>query len=184
MRRAEDREPVPSSPARRAPQRRSAMDYRVGNGYDLHRLKTGRPFMLGGVEVQWPEGPYGHSDGDPLAHALADAMLGGAGLGDIGEQFPDNDPAWRDCSGDRIIGLTLEKVRGAGWELVNADATVTLERPKLRFYKDGIRRHLAEVLAIAPERISIKAKTNEGFGSLGQGESVAVWVTVLLARRA
>jgi 2-C-methyl-D-erythritol 2,4-cyclodiphosphate synthase len=158
------------------------MNYRVGNGYDLHRMKTGRVFMLGGVRVEWPEGPYGHSDGDPLAHAFADALLGGAGLGDIGEHFPDSELAWKNSPGDRILGLAAEKMRAAGWELVNADATVTLEQPRLKPHKDGIRRHLAEVLAIAPERISIKAKTNEGFDSLGRGECVAVWVTVLLGR--
>jgi len=158
------------------------MDYRVGSGFDLHRLKAGRPFVLGCVRIDWPEGPYGHSDGDPLAHALADALLGGAGLGDIGEHFPDSDPAWKDCPGDRIVSLAAEKTRNAGWEPVNVDATVVLGRPKLKPYKEAVRGRVAELLGVPPDRVAIKAKTNEGFDGVGRGECVAVWVTVLLAR--
>ena len=156
------------------------MGLRVGAGFDLHRLKPGRPFMLGCVAVEWPAGPWGHSDGDVLAHALADALLGGAGLGDIGEHFPDTDAAWQASPGERILRLTMEKVRNQGCKVVNADMTVFLERPRLKDYKNVIQERLAGLLGVAPGCVCVKAKSNEGFDAVGRGDCVAAHATVLL----
>ena len=156
------------------------MGYRVGSGFDQHRLKTGRPCMLGCVEVAWTAGPQGHSDGDPLAHALADALLGAAGLGDLGEHFPDGDPAWEGAPGAAILGKTAELVRMAGFGVVNIDLTVFLERPRLQESRGAIRQRLGQVLGIDPGRIGLKATTAEGFGAVGRGECVAAQATVLL----
>ena len=159
------------------------MDVRVGSGFDSHRLKAGRPFRLCGVAVDWPRGPWGHSDGDPLAHALADAVLGGAGLGDIGEHFPDNDPAWKDCPGERLLALAVAKVLEAGFDVVNADLTVFLERPRLAPVKEAVRGRVAGILGISGDRVCVKAKTAEGFGAIGRGDSVGAHAVVLLRRK-
>jgi 2-C-methyl-D-erythritol 2,4-cyclodiphosphate synthase len=156
------------------------MGYRVGSGFDVHRLKRGRRLVAGCVALSWPAGPAGHSDGDPVAHALADAMLGGAGLGDIGEHFPDTDPAWKDCPGERILRMAREKVAGRGLRVVNADVTVFLEKPHLKEAKEEIRERLAALLEIAPDRVALKAKTAEGFGPVGRGDAIGAHATVLL----
>ncbi len=157
------------------------MGFRVGGGFDILRLKRGRPLRLGCVAVPWPEGPVGHSDGDPVAHALADALLGGAGLGDIGEHFPDTDPVWRDCPGERILKEVAEKVAKAGFQVVNADVTVFLEEPRLKERKEEIRVYLAQLLGLEPAAVSLKAKSGEGFGAVGRGDCVAAQAVVLLA---
>lgn len=159
------------------------MNLRVGSGFDLHRLKHGRPFILGGVLLDWPAGPYGHSDGDPLTHALADALLGASGLGDIGDHFPDNDPAWRDCPGETILTQVMDKVRAAGFEVVNADMTVFLQAPKLKTRKQAIRETLSRWMGIESGQICLKAKTAEGFDALGRGDCIAAQVTILLQSR-
>ncbi len=159
------------------------MQLRVGSGFDLHRLKTGRRFLLGGVEIPAPVGPYGHSDGDPLLHAVADALLGAAALGDIGDHFPDNDPKWKDCPGDRLLELVMGKVAEAGLRVVNADITVFLEKPALKEKKREIRDRVGELIGIEADCVNVKAKTAEGFGALGRGDCIGVHATVLMEKR-
>jgi 2-C-methyl-D-erythritol 2,4-cyclodiphosphate synthase len=144
-----------------------------GIGYDLHRLASGRKLILGGIEVPFEKGPVGHSDGDALAHAICDALLGAAGLGDIGTHFPDTDPRWKDAHSLRF----LEHVRGLLAEkrlrIMHVDAIVITERPKLGPHFSAMRKTLAEALGIEVSRINLKAKTNEGVGAVGRGEAIA-----------
>jgi 2-C-methyl-D-erythritol 2,4-cyclodiphosphate synthase len=144
-----------------------------GIGYDLHRLATGRKLVLGGIEVPFEKGPVGHSDGDALAHAICDALLGAAGLGDIGTHFPDTDPKWKDAQSLRF----LEHVRGLLAErrlrIMHLDAIVITERPKLGPHFSAMREALARALGIETSRINLKAKTNEGVGAVGRGEAIA-----------
>lgn len=146
---------------------------RSGIGYDLHRLATGRKLILGGIEVPFEKGPVGHSDGDALAHAICDALLGAAGLGDIGTHFPDTDPKWKDAQSLRF----LEHVRGLLAErhvrIMHLDAIVITERPKLGPHFSAMREALARALGIETSRINLKAKTNEGVGAVGRGEAIA-----------
>ena len=146
---------------------------RSGIGYDLHRLATGRKLILGGIEVPFEKGPVGHSDGDALAHAICDALLGAAGLGDIGTHFPDTDPKWKDAHSLRF----LEHVRGLLAErhlrIMHLDAIVITERPKLAPHFSAMREALARALGIETSRINLKAKTNEGVGAVGRGEAIA-----------
>lgn len=146
---------------------------RSGIGYDLHRLAAGRKLVLGGVEVPFEKGPVGHSDGDALAHAICDALLGAAGLGDIGTHFPDTDPKWKDAQSLRF----LEHVRGLLAErhlrIMHLDAIVITERPKLGPHFSAMREALARALGIETSRINLKAKTNEGVGAVGRGEAIA-----------
>ena len=146
---------------------------RSGIGYDLHRLATGRKLILGGIEVPFEKGPVGHSDGDALAHAICDALLGAAGLGDIGTHFPDTDPKWKDARSLRF----LEHVRGLLAErhlrIMHLDAIVITERPKLGPHFSAMREALARALGIETSRINLKAKTNEGVGAVGRGEAIA-----------
>lgn len=153
---------------------------RVGQGFDLHRLEPGRPFWLGGVLLDAPKGPVGHSDGDVLLHALADALLGAAGLGDIGDYFPPSDPQWAGADSATFLSTVLEKVHAAGFTLINADMTILLEAPKLFPYKAIIRSRLSALLALPESAIGVKAKTMEGLGPIGLGEAVAAQVVVLL----
>jgi 2-C-methyl-D-erythritol 2,4-cyclodiphosphate synthase len=153
---------------------------RVGQGYDIHRLAGGRPLVLGGVVIPHSQGPSGHSDADPLIHALIDALLGAAGLGDIGAHFPPDDPRWRDAPGAQLLERTLTLVAGAGFRPHNVDATVIVERPVLAPHIVGIRGSLAGLLGLDVGRVNVKAKTNEGFDALGQRRAVAAQVVVLL----
>jgi len=153
---------------------------RVGQGYDIHRLTGGRPFVLAGVVVPHGQGPSGHSDGDPLAHALIDALLGAAGLGDIGTHFPTGDPQWHGAPGDRLLALTVAKVAERGLRPHNVDATVIVERPLLGPHLPAIRRRLAELLGLDPAMVNVKAKTNEGLDAVGQRRAVAAQAVVLL----
>lgn len=153
---------------------------RVGLGYDIHRLVPDRPLRLGGVEIPHPLGLLGHSDGDALLHAVCDALLGAAGLGDIGEHFPDSDPALRGADSARLLAHTLEKVRAAGFAPANLDATIVAEQPRLGPHKPAIRRRLAELLAIPIASVNVKAKTNEGLDALGQGLAIAAIAIVLI----
>ena len=157
-------------------------EIRVGIGFDVHRLGQGRPLMMGGVEVPSPTGTIGHSDGDPLLHACADAVLGAAGLGDIGEHFPDTDPAGAGADSARILAACAEKARAAGWMVVNCDAIVFLERPRLGALKPRMAAVLSRLLGGAPA--SVKAKSAEGLGPVGAGEAAAAQAVVLLERRA
>jgi 2-C-methyl-D-erythritol 2,4-cyclodiphosphate synthase len=147
---------------------------RSGIGYDLHRLAEGRKLILGGVEVPFRMGSVSHSDGDALAHALCDALLGAAGLGDIGTHFPDSDPKWKGASSLRFLERVREMLAEHQFRVVHIDATVILERPKLGPHFPAMREALAKSLGIAPSLINLKAKTNESVDAVGRGEAIAV----------
>jgi 2-C-methyl-D-erythritol 4-phosphate cytidylyltransferase/2-C-methyl-D-erythritol 2,4-cyclodiphosphate synthase len=153
---------------------------RVGMGYDLHRLAEGRPLVLAGVTIPFDRGPVGHSDGDVLSHAIVDALFGGAGAGDIGQHFPDTDPAWKGAAGLDLLQRAVAIVRARGWDVANADATVILERPKLAPHIGAIRERLAAALGVSVDRVSVKAKTNEGVDAVGRGEAIAAHAIAVL----
>jgi len=146
---------------------------RAGIGYDLHRLTAGRKLVLGGIEVPFDRGPAGHSDGDALAHCICDALLGAAGLGDIGTHFPDNDPKWKDANSLRFLQRVRELFAERGLRIAHIDATVITEKPKLGPHFPAMREALAGALGIEPQRINLKAKTNEGVDAIGRGEAIA-----------
>jgi 2-C-methyl-D-erythritol 4-phosphate cytidylyltransferase/2-C-methyl-D-erythritol 2,4-cyclodiphosphate synthase len=153
---------------------------RAGIGYDLHRLVEGRPLVLGGVAIPFERGLIGHSDADAVCHAVTDAVLGAAGAGDIGRHFPDTDPKWKGASSLVLLRQAAEILREQGLEVGNVDATVVAERPKLAPYVDAMRANIADALGIAPARISIKGKTNEGVDAVGRGEAIAVHAIALV----
>jgi 2-C-methyl-D-erythritol 2,4-cyclodiphosphate synthase len=152
----------------------------TGIGYDSHRLVHGRPLILGGVRIPSELGLDGHSDADVLAHAIIDALLGAAGLGDIGEHFPDSDERYRDADSIELLQTALPRVLAQGLELVNVDSTVMMERPKLGPHREAIRERLASALGLAPGRVNVKATTGEGIGFVGRGEGVAALAVVTL----
>ena len=154
--------------------------YRVGSGYDAHRLVAGRPLVLGGVTVPFERGLEGHSDGDCLVHSLCDAMLGAAAAGDLGSHFPSNDSHWRGVSSLELLRHVAAEVRGHGLALENADATVIAEAPRLAPHLNEMRDVLSKVLGVTRERVSIKTKSNDGLGALGRGEGIAAQTVVLL----
>jgi len=156
---------------------------RVGNGYDLHRLVEGRPLILGGITIPYDRGLLGHSDADAVCHAVTDAILGGAGAGDIGRHFPDTDPAWKDADSIELLRRAAAIVRDAGFTLVNIDVVVIAQRPKLLPHVEAMTARLAGTLGVDASQVSIKGKTNEGVDSLGAGESIAVHAVALLWRR-
>ncbi len=156
---------------------------RIGAGYDIHRLVEGRPFPLGGVTLEYPRGPLGHSDGDALAHAVIDALLGAAALGDIGHHFPPGDPAWRDVAGLDLLRRAVALLHQAGYDVHNVDTTVLLEEPRLGPYVEPIRANLAKALGIQVSQVSVKAKTNEGMDAVGMKLAVAAHAVVLLQER-
>jgi 2-C-methyl-D-erythritol 2,4-cyclodiphosphate synthase len=160
------------------------MSLRSGIGYDSHRLVTGRPLVLGGVEIASERGLAGHSDADALAHALIDALLGAAGLGDIGQHFPDSDERYRDADSLALLADAVALVRAAGFEPVNVDATVVMERPKLGDARAAMRSRLADALGLAVADVNIKASTGEGIGFVGREEGVAVIAIATLRGRA
>jgi 2-C-methyl-D-erythritol 2,4-cyclodiphosphate synthase len=151
-----------------------------GIGYDSHRLALGRRLILGGVEIASNVGLDGHSDADVLAHAIIDALLGAAGLGDIGQRFPDSDERYRDADSLELLASVLPEVLAQGLELVNVDCTVVMERPKLAPHREAIRESLAAALGIALARVNVKASTGEGIGFVGRGEGVAALAVVSL----
>ena len=153
---------------------------RVGIGYDIHAFDPGRTLALGGMKVPGAWGLRGHSDADVLLHAVADALLGAAALGDLGDHFPDTDPQWKDVPSAVILTEVLTKVRARGFTLVNVDATVVAERPRLTPHKAQIRERMAFLLGLGVDHVSLKAKTNEGMGTIGRGEGIAAMVVVLL----
>jgi 2-C-methyl-D-erythritol 2,4-cyclodiphosphate synthase len=148
----------------------------VGIGFDSHRLVAGRKLLIGGVEIPFELGLDGHSDADVLAHAVIDALLGAAGLGDIGERFPDTDERWRDADSMEMLASVVQNVLTEGLEIVNVDCTVVMEAPKLSPHKQAIREKLAEVLQLEVMRVNVKASTGEGMGFVGRGEGVAALV--------
>ncbi len=153
---------------------------RVGIGYDSHRFADGRKLILGGVEIRHPQGLAGHSDADAVAHALTDAILGAAGLGDIGSLFPDTDPRWQGANSLDLLAAAYGRVRAAGRRFVQADITVIAEQPKIAPYVARMRDGLAGALAAAPGTVAVKGKTNEGMGWIGRGEGIAVIAVALL----
>ncbi|MBR2667199.1 MAG: 2-C-methyl-D-erythritol 2,4-cyclodiphosphate synthase [Oscillospiraceae bacterium] len=155
---------------------------RIGHGYDVHRLTEGRPLILGGVEIPWTLGLLGHSDADVLTHAVMDALLGAAGLGDIGRHFPDSDPALRGISSLLLLERVRDLLREAGWELGNLDVTVIAQAPKLAGYLRTMERNLADALAADPEQINIKATTEEQLGFTGRGEGIAAHAVALIEK--
>jgi len=152
---------------------------RVGTGFDSHRLSEGRRLVLGGVEIPHSKGLLGHSDADALAHAIIDALLGAVADGDIGQHFPDRDPQWKDADSMVLLAATVERLRGAGWGIVNIDSTVLAEAPKLRPYIDAMRERLAAAMGIDVGCVSVKAKTNEGMDAVGNREGIAVQAVAL-----
>jgi 2-C-methyl-D-erythritol 2,4-cyclodiphosphate synthase len=153
---------------------------RTGIGYDSHRLGRDRRLVLGGVEIPHERGLEGHSDADVLAHALTDALLGAAGLGDIGEHFPDTEERWRGADSIELLRAIVAEVRAAGLQIVNADCTVLIEQPRLGPHRAAIRERLAEALGVQAEQVNVKATTGERIGFVGRGEGVAALAVVSL----
>lgn len=153
---------------------------RIGNGYDVHRLVEGRRLIIGGVAIDYPRGLLGHSDADVLIHAIIDAMLGAAALGDIGKIFPDSDPSLKDIDSGVMLRKVARLLREKNYALINVDSIVVAQRPKLAPHIQAMRRRLAELLEIDVDRISVKAKTEEGLGFTGAGEGIAAHAVVLI----
>ena len=158
--------------------------FRIGIGHDTHRLAPGRTLVLGGIEIESELGAEGHSDSDALCHAITDAILGALCAGDIGTHFPDSEPQWQGIESLRLLARVVEMATGSGYRIVNVDATVLLERPKLRSYIDGMREQLASVLEVGAGCVSVKAKTGEGLDAVGEGRAVTAQAIVLLTRAA
>ena len=158
-------------------------EYRTGLGWDNHRIVTGRPLILGGVTIPCEFGLEGHSDADVLSHAITDAILGAAALGDIGMHFPDSDTRWKGADSLQFLKHALDLAREAGFELVNLDSTVILERPKLKDYRGAIRQTLATTLSLTLDRVSVKFKTAEKMGPVGEGKSAEAQAVVTLSRQ-
>ncbi|MEE9284257.1 MAG: 2-C-methyl-D-erythritol 2,4-cyclodiphosphate synthase [Dehalococcoidia bacterium] len=153
---------------------------RIGIGYDIHRFEEGRPLVLGGVPIPGETGLGGHSDADALLHAIIDALLGAAGLGDIGQHFPADDPAYRDADSLELLASAVAMVAEAGLRVESVDATVIAERPRLAPHLAGMRERIADTLGAPPARVNVKATTNEGIGALGRGEGIAALAVALL----
>ena len=156
---------------------------RIGQGYDVHRLVAERPLILGGIEIPYEKGLLGHSDADVLLHAISDALLGAAALGDIGAHFPDSDPAYRGADSAELLRAVGELVRGAGYEIGNIDSTVVCQAPKLAPHIASMRAQIAEVLALPVGAVSVKASTEEHMGFTGRGEGIAAHAVCLLTER-
>ena len=156
---------------------------RIGQGYDVHKLTAGRKLVLGGVEVPYEKGLLGHSDADVLTHAVMDALLGAAGLGDIGRHFPDSDPAYAGADSLGLLAAVTEKLAAAGWQVGNVDATVIAQRPKLAGHLPQMAQNLARVMGVPVERVNVKATTEEGLGFTGAGEGIAAQAIALLTPR-
>ncbi len=155
----------------------------VGIGYDSHRLAAGRRLVIGGVEIAYERGLEGHSDADVLAHAITDALLGAAGLGDIGDHFPDTDERWRDADSLELLSAVVGMVVANGLRIVNVDCTVLMEQPKLSPYRQAIRERLAQTLGLQEECVNVKASTGEGIGFVGRGEGVAALAVASVEHR-
>lgn len=156
---------------------------RVGIGYDIHRLVEGRPLILGGVSIEHPLGLDGHSDADVLTHAIIDALLGAAKLGDIGALFPDTDPEWEGADSLKLLEKVVHRVEDAGWRVGNVDATIVMQRPKLRGFVAAMEDKLARVLQVSADDVAVKATTGEKLGFVGREEGVAAHAVCLLLRR-
>ena len=155
---------------------------RIGLGWDLHRLISGRRLILGGIELPFEKGEDGHSDGDVLFHAITDAVLGAAGLGDIGSFFPPEDPQWKDADSAKLLAAVMEKVRAAGWQIENLDCVVKLEKPKFIPYRQQVIESIARTLQIRPDQVFVKAKTGEKLPPVGTSEAVEASAVCLLSK--
>jgi 2-C-methyl-D-erythritol 2,4-cyclodiphosphate synthase len=158
------------------------MEMRVGHGYDIHRVLPGRPLVLGGVRFAAAFGLEGHSDADCLTHAICDALLGAAGLPDIGRHFPNTDPAWKGADSQELLRRVLAELKARGFSPVNVDATLVAEQPKIAPQVAAIQSTLGRSMGLAPDRIGIKATTNEGLGAVGRGEAIAAHAVALIGR--
>ena len=154
----------------------------MGHGFDAHRLVAGRPFILGGVTVEFPSGPFGHSDADVLVHAIADALLGACALGDLGAHFPDTDLQWAGANSCTLLRASYDMVTKAGFHLVNIDATVVVQAPRLAPYLEAMRARLALTLDVDVSAISVKAKTSEGLGYTGDGTGISAYAVAMVSR--
>jgi 2-C-methyl-D-erythritol 2,4-cyclodiphosphate synthase len=155
---------------------------RVGSGHDTHRLAEGRPLILGGVTIPHAKGLVGHSDADAVLHAVTDALLGAAGLGDIGDAYPDTDPRWKGADSRLFLSETLAKLNQLGWRVVNLDVTIFAQEPKLGPMKAAIRESLAALLTVPLDAVNVKAKTGEKVGHIGRGEAIGTHAVVLIER--
>ena len=158
------------------------MNFRIGEGWDVHALVPGRKLMLGGVNVPHTAGLMGHSDADVLLHAITDAVLGAAGLGDIGRHFPDTDPQFKGADSSVLLAEAMRRVRQQGWELVNVDSTIVAQAPKLAPHMSDIQAGVAKALGVAPDQVNVKAKTAEKLGPVGQGQSMEARAVALLRK--
>ncbi len=164
-------------------EKRKTGQMRIGTGYDIHRLVAGRKLILGGVEIPFEKGLLGHSDADVLLHAVCDALLGAAGMGDIGRHFPDTDPRFEGIDSMKLLSRTVTMVRERGYAIVNADVTVFAQAPRLAPYRDRIRANVARGLEIEPDRVNIKATTTEGLGPMGRGEGIGAMCAALIEKQ-
>lgn len=158
------------------------LPYRIGQGYDVHALTPGRTLILGGVQIPHHQGLLGHSDADALLHAITDAILGGAGLGDIGGMFPDTGSQWEGADSRALLRGAMAAVRGAGWQVGNVDATVIAQAPRIAPHVAAMRANIAADLGIAEADVNVKGKTSERLGFAGRGEGIAAHAVVLLVR--
>lgn len=153
---------------------------RIGIGHDIHRLVFGRKLVLGGVTIPFEKGLFGHSDADVLVHAVCDALLGAAGLGDIGLHFPDTGPEFKDIYSIKLLAKTYEMISSKGFAISNVDSTIFAEAPKLFPYREAMQKNIAEAIQIEPSRVNVKSTTSEGLGMIGKGEGIAAMCIVLL----
>lgn len=158
-------------------------EHRVGHGYDVHRLVSGRKLILGGVEIEFEKGLDGHSDADVVLHAICDALLGAAGLGDIGEHFPPDDPKYEDADSKGLLKAVHLKIKASGWsQIENIDVTIMAEKPKLGAHKNKMKETIAEILSLDKSRVNIKATTTEQLGAIGRQEGIAAAAVCLLKK--
>ena len=155
---------------------------RIGHGYDVHRLVEDRDLILGGVSIPYEKGLLGHSDADVLTHAIMDALLGAAGMGDIGRHFPDTDPAYAGADSLKLLAAVVEKLAEAGWEIGNVDSTIVAQRPKLAPHLPLMQQNLASVMKVRPDQVNVKATTEEKLGFTGSGEGMAAHAVALLIK--
>ncbi len=156
------------------------MSVRIGFGYDSHRFKNGDYIVVGGEKIAFDQGLDAHSDGDVLLHALCDALLGAAAMGDIGKHFPDNDPKFKDIESSELVEIVVLELEKKRYEVGNVDSTIILEKPKLATYIPAMQKRLSELLKISIQNVNVKATTNEGMGFIGRGEGIAAYVSVTL----
>ena len=159
------------------------MNFRIGEGYDVHRLTEGRKCIIGGVEIPFEKGLLGHSDADVLLHAVTDALLGAAGLGDIGRMYPDTDPEWKGADSLKLLEGAVNRLREQGYEPVNVDCTVICQRPKITPHAPRMRENIARALGIENDRVNIKGKTEEGLGFTGEGLGIAARAVALIEKK-